>query len=343
MERPDLTQLPPEIIAYIEHLEMQLLAKPGKEEPVAAAPEPSEPPTSIQIISISQSGVGKRTPRHFYGRQHRAGMGVFDLDTPEEDPPAFLVAADITDRLLLFTNFGRVFPVSVSQIKETEVRGKGESILTGLRLMNNERLVATLPGSGGEDVLLASQRGWVRAIRKSFLGAQLIPGMTFHETQHGGELRAACWASGTGDVLIATRQGKGVRFNQRQIPGRNGCLGARVDQGDEVVAVAAVTDESGVFLLGNDGKGTIRQMSGLLANKAPGAGTKVLIKVDEELVGAAAVQPTQDIFIISKLGKLIRFPAAEIPAKEGVVQGVNCMALRADVAAACAVSEFVTE
>lgn len=84
-------------------------------------------------------------------------------------------------------------------------------------------------------------------------------------------------------------------------------------------------------------------MSGLLANKAPGAGTKVLIKVDEELVGAAAVQPTQDIFIISKLGKLIRFPAAEIPAKEGVVQGVNCMALRADVAAACAVSEFVTE
>jgi DNA gyrase subunit A len=341
MERPNLTHTTPDVIAYIEYLEMQLLQKPAKGEPVAAASEPSEPPTSINIITISQSGVAKRTPRHFYSRQHRAGMGVFDLDTPEEDPPAFLVAADITDRLLLFTNFGRVFPTSVSQVKETEVRGKGESILTGLRLMNNERLVAVLPGAGGEDVLLASQRGWVRAIRKSFLGTQLIPGMSFHEPKEGGELRAACWASG-GDVLIATRQGKGVRFNQRQIPGRNGCLGARVDQGDEVVAVASVTEESGVFMVGHDGKGTIRQMSGLMANKAPGAGAKVLIKV-EELVGAAAVNPNQDIFIISKLGKLIRFPAEEIPAKEGVVQGVHCMTLRADVAAACTVSEFVTE
>ena len=342
MERPDLTNVSPDVAAYIEYLEIQLMQKPAKGEPVAAASEPSEPPTSIQIITISQSGVGKRTPRHFYSRQHRAGMGVFDLDTPEEDPPAFLVAADITDRLLLFTNFGRAFPMSVSSVKETEVRGKGESLLVGMRLMNNERLVAVLPGSGGEEMLLASQRGWVRSIRKSFLGSQLLPGMTFHEMQHGGELRAACWSNGSGDVLIATRQGKGVRFNQRQIPGRNGCLGARVDQGDEVVAVAAVMDESGVFLLGNDGKGTIRQMSGLLANKAPGAGAKVLIKVDE-LVGAAAVNPNQDIFIISKLGKLIRFPAEEIPAKEGVVQGVNCMALRADVAAACTVSEFATE
>ncbi|MBP8000782.1 MAG: hypothetical protein KA314_15830 [Chloroflexi bacterium] len=342
MERPNLTHVSPEILAYIEYLEMQLLQKPAKVELVAAATEPSEPPTSINMISISQNGVAKRTPRHFYGRQHRAGMGVFDLDTPEEDPPAFLVAADITDRLLLFTNFGRVFPVSVSQVKETEVRGKGESILSGLRFMNNERLVAVLPGTGGEDVLLASQRGWVRTIRKSFFGPQLIPGMTFHEMKEGGELRSACWANGSGDVFIATRQGKGVRFNQRQIPGRNGCLGVRVDQGDEVVAIAAVTDESGVFMVANDGKGTIRQMAGLLANKAPGAGAKVLMKVDE-LVGAAAVQPTQDIFIISKLGKLIRFPAEEIPAKEGVVQGVNCMALRADVAAACTVSEFVTE
>ncbi len=342
MERPDLTHVPADVVTYIEYLEIQLMQKPAPGEPVAAASEPSEPPTSIQIITISQSGVGKRTPRHFYSRQHRAGMGVFDLDTPEEDPPAFLVAADITDRLLLFTNFGRAFPMSVSSVKETEVRGKGESLLVGMRLMNNERLVAVLPGSGGEEMLLASQRGWVRSIRKSFLGSQLLPGMTFHEMQHGGELRAACWSNGSGDVLIATRQGKGVRFNQRQIPGRNGCLGARVDQGDEVVAVAAVTDEGGVFLLGHDGKGTIRQMSGLLANKAPGAGAKVLIKV-EELVGAAAVQPTQDIFIISKLGKLIRFPAEEIPAKEGVVQGVNCMALRADVAAAITISEFVTE
>lgn len=337
MERPDLTHVSAEVLAYIEYLEHQLLLKPAK--PDAAAPEPTEPLTSTNIVTISKNGAAKRTPRHLYGRQHRAGIGVFDLDTPETDPPAFLVAADITDRLLLFTNFGRVFPLSVSRVAEREVRGKGESLLAGLPLMNQERLAAVLPGTGGEDVLLASQRGWVRVVRKNLLGMQLIPGMSFHETKDGGELRAACWSPGSGDVLLVTRQGKGVRFNQRQIPARGGCLGLRVDLGDEVAAAAAVTDESGVFLLGSDGKGTIRQMAGFQANKAPGAGGKLLMKVDE-LVGAAALLPDQDIFIISRLGKLIRFPAEEIPAKEGAVQGVNCITLRGDAAAACGVSGF---
>ena len=82
-------------------------------------------------------------------------------------------------------------------------------------------------------------------------------------------------------------------------------------------------------MLGNDGKGTIRLMTGFSLNKAPGAGGKVAFKTDR-LIGAAAVDANYDIFIISELGKIIRFQAEEVPAKEGVVQGVNCMALRAD-------------
>jgi len=106
-----------------------------------------------------------------------------------------------------------------------------------------------------------------------------------------------------------------------------------VDLGDRVAAVTAVTEESGVFLLGHDGKGTIRQMSGFRANKAPGAGGKVVFKTDK-LAGAVTVGPEDDLFIISKLGKIIRFKAGEVPPKEGVVQGVNCIALRSDEATA---------
>jgi DNA gyrase/topoisomerase IV subunit A len=76
-------------------------------------------------------------------------------------------------------------------------------------------------------------------------------------------------------------------------------------------------------------------MAGFSPNKAPGAGGKTAMKTDH-LVGAAAVDETGDIFIISRLSKIIRFQAAEIPAKEGVVQGVNCMALRADETVALA-------
>jgi DNA gyrase subunit A len=61
------------------------------------------------------------------------------------------------------------------------------------------------------------------------------------------------------------------------------------------------------------------------------------MKVDQ-LIGVNAVRAQDDIFIISRLGKVIRFGAGEVPAKEGVVQGVNCMALRADECVAQAVS-----
>jgi DNA gyrase/topoisomerase IV subunit A len=103
----------------------------------------------------------------------------------------------------------------------------------------------------------------------------------------------------------------------------------RVDVTDRVVGVASVTEASGVLLISDDGKGTIRLMSGFGANKAPGAGGKVAIKSDR-LVGGAAVTALDDIFLISRQGKLIRFLADDIPPKEGVVQGVNCMNLRHD-------------
>ena len=74
-------------------------------------------------------------------------------------------------------------------------------------------------------------------------------------------------------------------------------------------------------------------MGGFAANKGRGAAGKVAIGADH-LVGATAAGPGDELFIISRLGKLIRFAADEIPAKEGVVQGVACVALRADEAVA---------
>lgn len=103
----------------------------------------------------------------------------------------------------------------------------------------------------------------------------------------------------------------------------------RVDPHDVIVGVAATPADGAVFLLGADGKGTIRLLSGFTANKSPGAGGKTIMKCDA-LVGMVAVESSQDLFAISRLSKIIRFQAAEVPPKEGVVQGVNCMSLRAD-------------
>jgi DNA gyrase subunit A len=331
MERPDLTNVDSEVVAYIEALEAELEAMGAQERP-SSAPEPSEPPTTLNVITISQQNIAKRTPRHFYGRQRRGGMGVFDLDTPEDAPPRALVVADEAEAFVLFSNFGRAFRLQVSDLLETAVRGDGQSLASLLQFRPHEHIVKALPDNGGAYVVLVSQRGRVRRVRSNYLGKSLIPGMIFHDVKDGGHLVDACWTPGNGDLFIATRLGKGIRFMESQVHSQ-GTLGIRVDVDDMVVAISAVTAASGVFMMTSDGKGTIRLMSGFAANKAPGAGGKVAMKTDD-LVAAVAVTDEDDILAISQLSKIIRFAASDVPPKEGVVQGVNCMALRNDMVTA---------
>jgi DNA gyrase subunit A len=289
----------------------------------------------VQVITISRLGQIKRTPRHFYGRQRRGGMGVFDLQMGEDDGPQVVTLADASDRLLLFSDLGRGFRLEVSNLPEEDVRARGASLRTLLPLQDEERIVAALPARGGAHVILASERGWVRRVRSSFFAGALIPGTSFHETNQGGPLAAACWSPGDADLFIVTRQGLAIRFSESQVSGRTGALGLRVAAGDAVVGVTPVYEQGGAFIADAAGQGTIRLMTGFRPNKSPGAAGKQAMK-SEEVIGTAAVSPEDDLFLISRLGKMIRFSAGDVPAKESAVQGVNCMSLRADATVALA-------
>lgn len=340
IERPDLSDVAPEILAYIESLEAQLAAQPARrariqaiDEP-EAEPEPSEPPTTINVLTISTAGTVKRTPRHLYGRQRRGGMGVFDLDTPEETPPALLAIADESQSLLLFSDQGRTYRLPVDRLPESPVHARGIAINDLIALRPGEHIAAILPEEGGDAVALVGERGWVTTVRASFVGKSLIPGVAYYDATKYGPLAAACWLiENDDDIFIATRHGLAIRFPARRVP-QSGCLGIRLEKNDTVSAAASVNDRSGVFVLGADGKGSIRLMSGFAANKSPGGGGKTALKT-ETLVSATRVDVApgdNDLFVISRNSKIIRFQADEIPAKEGVVQGVSCISLRADEA-----------
>jgi DNA gyrase/topoisomerase IV subunit A len=190
VERPDLNQTDPAVRAYIEALEAELErlrqghALPEREQ----APEPSEPPTTLNVITISAAGVAKRTPRHLYGRQRRGGMGIFDLETREDDPPALLTIADESQELLLFTTGARVFQMPVRELPETPVRGRGESLVEALPLKPGERLVQVLPDGGGTYLALLSQLGYVLPVNRPYLR----PGDALYDTRKHGSLAAAC-------------------------------------------------------------------------------------------------------------------------------------------------------
>ena len=337
-ERPDLSMIASDVLAYIEALEAEVEELRQGDESRAArqdAPfEPNEPPTTMNVITISAGGMAKRTPRHLYARQRRSGMGVFDLDSAADDPPTFLVIADESAGLILVTTQARAFRLAVADLPESPVRSRGQSLLDGFPLRPDERLALAFADRGGAYVALVTKRGQVRRIGSQYLGKSLQPGSVLYNIAEGGAPAGVCWTSGNDELLITTRQGQGIRFGERMVPVR-GCLGMRVEPDDQVIGVAATHAEGGIFLLTADGKGTVRLLPGFSANKSPGTGGKVVMKTDA-LIGAAAVDNHHDIFIISQLGKMIRFQAAEVPAKEGVVQGVNSMSLRADLCTALA-------
>jgi DNA gyrase subunit A len=226
------------------------------------------------------------------------------------------------------TDQGRAFRLPLSELPESAVRSRGRALADLFPWRGDERLALAVADTGGAYLALVTERGQVRRIGSQYVGKSLQPGTVLYNIKEGGPPAAACWTAGNDELVIVTRRGQGIRFAERLVPVR-GCLGMRVEPDDVVAGVAAADANSGVFLMGTDGKGTVRLLSGFGANKSPGAGGKTVMK-SEALVGAVAASSGHDLFAISRLGKIIRFQAAEVPAKEGVVQGVNCMALRAD-------------
>ena len=333
MERPDLSQTAPEVRVYIQYLEAELERANLKDAPPKPAVEippaqPDELPTSINILSLTSGGTGKRTPRHEYSRQRRGGMGVFDLDVNGGEPPAVLSSADEGQTLLVLTAQGRGFRLPVARVPVKPVHSRGEFLIDRLPFEKGEKVAAVLPTQASGYLALVSRNGMVRCLRHHLFGEYLKPGTAFFNGVEFGPLAAACWTPGDADLLIATRNGLAIRFAEKLVPPQ-GTKGIRVEEGDEVVAVTSVDQDSGVFLIGEDGKGTIRLMAGFNPNKAPGGGGKMAMKTSR-LVSAFAVTPQEDIFVISRLGKIIRFQASEVPATEGVIQGVICMSLRSD-------------
>jgi DNA gyrase subunit A len=340
MKRPDLSNVDEVVRAYIVYLEDQLRAcepikksrsATGKRQEVDRVPDthlPAEPPTSINILTVSYEGIAKRTHRHHYSPQHRSGMGVFDLEVPEPDYPAILTSVDENQNLIVFTNQARVFRINLNKVPAMPLRSRGQTLLDRVQLDDGERIAAILPERAQGYIALVSANGRVRTLRHHLFGEHMRPGTAMYSYRDHGPLSSVCWTTGDADLFILTKNGMAIRFNEKVVPPQ-GENGIRLLGDDKVVAITSVYDESGVFMIGADGKGTTRLMSGFAPNKSAGGSGKIATR-NTRLVAAAAVGLNDSIFIITRLGKIIRFRADEVPPTEGVIQGVNCISMRAD-------------
>jgi DNA gyrase subunit A len=249
-ERPDLTHTDPAIRAYIEALEAELERRtpgPQSRRPHRrTAAGPHRAATTRQVITVSRNGLAKRTPRHLYLRQRRGGMGIFDLDSPADDPPAHLLIADVAQDILIITSLARVFRRPVRQLPEAPIRSRGQHIAQGLPLESGESVALVLPHQNGGYLTVLTAQAQVRRLRHHFFGDNMTPGNLLYDPRVLGQPLAACWSSGSDDLFVATRQGKAIRFAESLIPAK-GCPAIRPADDDAVVGLAAVQPASRVF------------------------------------------------------------------------------------------------
>jgi DNA gyrase subunit A len=337
MQRPDLTNVDPEILQYIQHLEKRLGIRTDSEhsqfdEVKQNEPVPPEPPTTTCVVTLCQSGLTKKTYRHLYTRQHRGGMGVFGIDVDPPDYPKTLANLQENRTLILLTNKARVFRLQLNALEPAVINSRGIATLDRLGLATDETVVMILPEQATGYIALVSEVGKVRSLRHHLFGEHMKPGTTLFNVNEFGPLAAACWTPGDGELFIVTQAGIGIRFAEKAIPPQ-GSLGIKVGDDDQVAGITPVSSDGNVFILGADGRGTLRQMSGFAANKTPGGSGKIAIR-NPKVIGAVAIEPEDDLLIMTRLGKIIRFRADEVPSSDGVVQGVNCISMRSDEACA---------
>jgi DNA gyrase subunit A len=217
----------------------------------------------------------------------------------------------------------------VSTIPVTQIKDKGSPITEKIILNPSEEIVTILTEQAKGYVALLSKMGKVRCLRHHLFGEHLKQGVSLFNPTEFGQLQCATWTPGEAELFIVTKDGIGIRFNEKTISPQ-GDLAIRVLKEDSAAGITAVYPDSSVFIIGADGKGTIRKMSGFSPNKSPGGTGKIVIK-NNQVVGATIIDINDEIFLVTKSGKIIRFNGHEIPDTEGVVQGVNCIMMRSDM------------
>lgn len=244
--------------------------------------------------------------------------------------PRHLLVASDEDELLVFSDKGRAARMLVGDVDLAEVPVNYVSLLPGLVLDLDESVgvVIALPPSF-DRLTLITRKGFARSFRRAEVESLLERKLPLHSSPVDGDYPAfALNSDGNGELLIATRAGKGVRFPERVV-GVQPKPVIKLDRGDVVVGAAVVNDEKTLALVGANGHAVRREMSGFGAHPTAGHRGKMLTRV-REVVAAAPGSANSVLWLLTATGKLWAIPAAKVPSGPGASGGRAILGLGED-------------
>lgn len=292
------------------------------------------------VITMTYGGYIKRNPVDTYSAQNRGGKGIVGMTTKEEDAIRDVMVVHSHSYLLMFTSAGKVYMKKAYQIPEASRTAKGTNLVNVLQLAEGEKVTSIVSLEGFEDeqyFVMVTKKGVIKRASTKDFEYQRKGGKIAINLDEGDELLSVNKTAGTSDIIIATRQGKAVRFdeNDARVMGRTarGVRGIKLREGDEVVGVSVVEEGKTLITVTEKGFGKRNDFDCFSAHSRGTMGVichKLTAKTGE-LAGIAAVSEDDDIMIITNEGTIIRMAVSGIPVYgSGSTSGVIVMRLDDD-------------
>jgi DNA gyrase subunit A len=291
------------------------------------------------VVTITRSGYIKRTHVDTYRSQRRGGKGVMGMETKEEDIVEDLFVASTHSYLLFFTNLGKVHWLKVHEIPEGGRAAKGKAMVNLLSLGEGETVATCVPVrdfAAGGYILFVTKQG---KIKKTELEAYSHPrdgGIQAIGLEDGDEVIAVRRTDGTREVMIATKLGMIIRFPEDEVRpmGRaaSGVRGIDVEEADEVIAADVVQEGMTILTVTERGFG---KRTPLDEYRLQGRAGKGIIDIktggrNGHVVGMLQIRDGDDLLVITKKGKMIRFHAADVSSQGRNTWGVRIIDLETD-------------
>ncbi len=289
------------------------------------------------VITISHTGYIKRLNINTYRQQRRGGRGVTGMTTRQEDFVEQLFTATTHQYLLAFTNRGRCFRLKVHEIPEASRTAKGTALVNLLSLDGMETATTVLPIKNFEQegyLFMATAKGTIKKTQLQEFDSR-NNGIIAINLAEDDDLIGVVFTNGNDDIILSSAGGMAIRFTEQDVRpmGRTaaGVRGIRLDEGDKVVSMEKVDENSWLLAVSENGFGKRTRLTldnyRRILRGGKGVYTLRCNEKTGKLVSISVVQEEDEMMIITKGGIIIRIKAGDVSEQSRVTQGVHLIRL----------------
>lgn len=291
------------------------------------------------VISMTHGGYIKRMPVTEYKAQHRGGMGITAHKAKDEDFVENIFTSNTHERLMFFTNLGKVFTLKAYEIPEATRNARGRAAVNLLQLEQGEKIQAILQmpeEREGKFLILATKRGLIKKTPLEEYDSIKRNGKIAIKFNEDDELIDVAITSGNDEIIVASSAGLSIHFNEKDIRpvGRTamGVKAMNIAEGVTLVSMAVVKEDSEILTVTSAGYGKRSDIADYPLQGRAGKGVKAGVFNDKtgDLVCLKVIPADTDIMMITDGGVIIRVQADEISKIGRSTQGVRIMKLKDD-------------